>query len=65
MVIHNMEDENIFDKDDEALDYILYKESETERNEKPNNNGCLALVFIIVAPIATLVFSFHISYIAL
>ncbi len=55
MAIQNMEDDNIFDKD-EALDYILYNESETEQNKKPNNNGCLALVFIIAAPIAALAY---------
>lgn len=54
-----MEDDNIFDKD-EALDYILYKESETDKSRNPNNNGFLAVFFIIVAPIAALIF-FNIS----
>lgn len=43
-----MED-NLYDKDD-ALDFIIYKESEKEVNNQKNNNGCLTTIFFFLLP---------------
>jgi len=41
-------DGNIFD-DDDALDYILYEESEKDVHEQ-KGGGCLSVVLVLIAP---------------
>jgi len=49
-----MDDDNLFDEDD-ALDYILYKECEKKRQQPGNGkSGCLGVLLLIVLPLAGL-----------
>ncbi|MBW6521313.1 MAG: hypothetical protein K0A99_09950 [Desulfoarculaceae bacterium] len=51
--------DNIFD-DDNALDYIIYKDCEKEvRNQQKGNGGrggCLGLLLLLVVPVGLLTF---------
>lgn len=42
-------DDNIFDEDD-ALDYIMYKEVEKEANSPQTKTGCLGVMLILTIP---------------
>ena len=42
-------DDNIFDEDD-ALDYIMYKEVEKEVNNPQAKTGCLGLLLVLTIP---------------
>jgi hypothetical protein len=42
-------DDNIFDEDD-ALDYIMYKEVEKEVNAPQAKTGCLGLLLVLTIP---------------
>jgi len=42
-------DDNIFDQDD-ALDYIIYKEVEKEVNTPQAKTGCLGVMLILTIP---------------
>jgi hypothetical protein len=46
-----MEEDNIFDEDD-ALDYTIYEELESEEKKSPNNTGCLGVVILLIMPSA-------------
>lgn len=46
------DDENIFD-DDNALDYIIYKDMNKQGQDnqnKPGNTGCLGVLALVVLP---------------
>lgn len=50
--MHDDKHDNIFD-DDDALDFIMYKELEKEgRERKGGNCGCLGLVVLLLLPVA-------------
>jgi hypothetical protein len=42
-------DDNIFDNDD-ALDYILYEDSERDVRERKGGGGCLSVILILITP---------------
>ena len=42
-------DDNIFDEDD-ALDYIMYKEVEKEVNHPKAKTGCLGVLLVLTIP---------------
>ncbi len=51
-----MDDNNLFDDEDNALDYVIYEECEKE-DQKNNNNksGCLGgIAFLLILPAAGL-----------
>ncbi len=43
-------DDNIFDEDD-ALDYIMYKEIEKEVNSPQAKSGCLGVLLLLMIPV--------------
>ncbi len=44
---------NIFDKDD-ALDFIIYKDLESQdREQKSDNGGCLGIFVLLLLPLAS------------
>ena len=43
-------DDNIFDEDD-ALDYIMYKEVEKEVNNPQAKTGCLGVLLVVIIPV--------------
>ena len=50
------DDENIFD-DDDALDYIIYKEMNKQsqgNHNKPGNTGCLGVLALVVLPVTVI-----------
>jgi len=46
-----MDDDNIFDEDD-ALDYIIYEETQEKNKQIPKGGGCLTLIVLIPLPLA-------------
>jgi len=48
------EDKNIFDNEDNALDYILYEDVEKETDQSEKNGGCLGLILILIIPTSLL-----------
>ncbi len=44
-----MEDNNIFDEDD-ALDYIMFKEHEQGDKQPGGSPGCLSVLLIFIIP---------------
>jgi hypothetical protein len=42
-------DDNLFDEDD-ALDYILYKECEKESKNSNGKSGCAGVLVLLIAP---------------
>ncbi len=52
-----MDEDNLFD-DDDALDYIIYKECEKDERQDMNNSGggkggCLGVAFFLLTPALT------------
>ena len=47
-----MDEDNIFDDDDDALDYILYEECTRETEEVRKRGGCLGMLLFLLAPVA-------------
>ncbi len=42
-----MEDDNIFDEDD-ALDFVIYEETENEAAESNKSSGCLSFIVVFL-----------------
>jgi len=50
--MHDDDNDNIFDKDD-ALDFIIYKDLESQdRGKESGNGGCLTTIVLLLLPAA-------------
>jgi len=50
----NFDHDGLFDDKDEALDYILYRESEKEEQKLQSHKGCLGILFLLTLPIGSI-----------
>ncbi len=46
-------DDNIFDQDD-ALDYVLYEDSEKDFHRPQRRAGCLSVLAMLIIPVAAI-----------